>query len=625
MRLVSLHVRLLFWFFAVGTNFSLFCQIVDDSTKQVYGPKTTKYLTEEVVLNNLGDYQVVDTSLYLMERQSLVDKSNRELQDLGVIGTALFPVFHTPSKTYGRTSGYNSYYRFATQPNEVKYYDTKSPFFDLFAMLGGGNRNIVDVAFSRNVNPNWNVGFDYKRLTVDKQLAVNGEGDRQVQSSSFVGSTHYKNQKIPYQIMFHYSQLNHNTVELGGVRYLTENRLRSELFEFENALLRLEDATTNFKERRIHLYHDYQIADQFQLYHLLDRRSEENTYKDFADDAIGDYDPYGDFYSNFLIDEDSTYQRTNFISLSNEAGIKGEISSIFYRTYLRFRWVDFSYNYLDPRADKLEQYIGGYARFKWKDKFSIVGNAEYLRGGEYTIGGNLSSNFINASYQTSKYAVPFIYQRYFGNHHEWNNSFSPVFTNQLEGSIRFIYSFLELRPTLHLTSYQNYLYFDQERQARQSEGTFLISRLGGKANFRFLNQKEEGWHLENEVYFTNVAGEGASLVRIPKLFYNGRVFWRGNWFSDLVPFEVGLDMHTRSAYFANNFAPEIQQFYLQDEYEIEGYFKADFFINMRLDNFFFSLKWTHVDQPTDGGYFASPFYPGQPRSLDLNVKWRFFD
>ncbi|MDE0472860.1 MAG: hypothetical protein OXH57_13075, partial [Ekhidna sp.] len=73
------------------------------------------------------------------------------------------------------------------------------------------------------------------------------------------------------------------------------------------------------------------------------------------------------------------------------------------------------------------------------------------------------------------------------------------------------------------------------------------------------------------------------------------------------------------------FSPELQQFYLQDELRIPGYYKADLFINMRLDKFLLSVKWTHIDQPSDNGYFASPFYPGQPRVIDLIFRWMFFD
>ena len=599
---------------------------MDDSTKQIYGPKTTKFIREENLLNNTGDYQTIDTSIYLLERQSVVDRNAREFQNLGVIGTPTFSVFHVPQQAIGRSSGFNAYSNFAFDPSIINYYDTKSPYFDLFGMLGGGNRNIIDIGFSRNVNPNWNVGFKYRRLTVDKQLARDGQGDRQVEGAAFAAYTHYKHAKVPYQLLFHYSQLNHNAVDLGGVRFLDTDSSRTDLFQYEIALLRLEDAQTNVKDRRIHLFQEYQLAEQLQLYHVLDRHTEQHTYEDFSgSSSTTDYNTYTDFYPNFFVDEDSTYQRANFSSFSNEAGIKGDISNVFYRTFLRFRWVDFDYNYLDPEFDAFEQYIGGYLRFKWREKFSVVTNGAYIVGGGYDFKGTLSSTLLNAYYRTSNYAVPFIYNRYFGNHHEWSNSFEPTFTNQLGGNVNLRSKFFELVPTVDFTSYQNYLYFDQNRQPVQNTGTFVISKLGGNLNLRFLNSKGEGWHLENQAFYTRVAGDGAAQVRIPEIFFNGRFFWRGNWFDDLVPFEVGVDTHARSAYFANSYAPEIQQFYLQDEYEIEGYFKADLFLNMRLDKFFLSLKWTHIDQPNDGGYFASPYYPGQPRVLDVNVKWRFFD
>ena len=386
-----------------------------------------------------------------------------------------------------------------------------------------------------------------------------------------------------------------------------------------------KNAQSNYRERRWHLYQDYQIAEQFQLYHKLDYRTEESTFKDFEDGGSSSYNTYLDFYPNFFIDPDSTYQRANFSSFENEAGIKGDLSSIFYRAYLKLRAVDFYYNYLNPNVQTLEKYIGGYARFKWRDKFNVVGNGEYLVGGEYTLGGSLNSELINLSYQTTKFNVPFIYEDYFGNHHEWSNSFSPVFTNTLKGTIKLKYKFVEVVPSANFTTYQNFVYFDENRQASQTSGTSIIGTIGGNLNLRFLNEKGEGWHLENEVLATKVTGGDAGVFRIPPIFYNGRIFWRGNWFKDKVPIEVGVDSHARSAYFANNFAPELQQFYLQNEFQIPGYYKADIFVNMRLDKFLFSFKWTHFDQPTDGGYFASPYYPGQPRAIDLVVKWMFFD
>ncbi|MFT7020616.1 MAG: hypothetical protein ACJASO_002812, partial [Cyclobacteriaceae bacterium] len=63
-------------------------QILDDSTKQVYGPTTTKVFTESGLIFNKLDTIYVDTSQYRIERFAFTDRLNREYQDLGNIGTA---------------------------------------------------------------------------------------------------------------------------------------------------------------------------------------------------------------------------------------------------------------------------------------------------------------------------------------------------------------------------------------------------------------------------------------------------------------------------------------------------------------------------------------------------------
>ena len=613
------------FFFSI--TFISSAQILDDTTELVYGPTTTKFIYKSQILNNQRDYFTVDTSLYLFERQSFVDRYQRKYQNLGNFGTALFPVFYTPQETIGRTSGFNTFSAYSRAGNKIKYYDTKSPFIDLFAYLGGGNKNIVKIDFSRNVREGWNVGFDIHKITTDKLIANNGEADRQTVNTSFDIYTHYQNQKIPYQAVFYYTNLSHEVVEQGGVRF-SDDSLISDLFELDNALTRLVDAQNQRKESTWHLYHDYRIAEQFQLYHTLDIYQEENTYKDFTDGTTSgsDYNTYLDGYNGiFQIDADSTYERSNFSSTTNEFGIKGDLSTIFYRAYFKFRSLDFKYFLLDPVPRTNETYLGGYARFNWREKFAVIGEAELLQGGEYSFKGKLRSDVLNVSYESKKFNVPFIYSAYLGNHYFWQNEFTPVFVNQLDASLGASYKFLTFRPKASFTAYNDWVYFDENQLPRQASSV-AISTIGGEINAAFESKrKAEGFFLENEILTTAVSGNAANQVRIPELFYNGRYYWRGLLFGDNVPVEVGIDAHARSAYYANQYSPVLQQFYVQNEFELDGYFKTDVFINMRLDKFYFGIKWLHFDQPSDGGYFMTPYYPGQPRSVDLIIRWTFFD
>lgn len=625
-------MRILLFLVTVFISSLLSAQIVDDSTKQVYGPTTTKFTFEENLLNNNEKYYLVDTSLYNFERKPYGAQEWDRYQSLGSIGTSLFPIFFPSPNLIGRTSGFNAYTLYAKDPSRIQYYDTKSPFLNLFAYLGGGNRNVVDVNFSRNVNENWNIGFDLRKITTDKQLARDRETDRLVIGSSFDIYTHYKNDKVPYQLLFNYSSFSHKVLEQGGVLYGSDSII-SDFFEYDNVALRLDGAQSEVKNGRWHLYQDYQIAEQFQLYHRFDSRKEQNTYFDYIETTVNGYNQYEDFYTDFFLNADSTFEKTTFKTVENEAGLKGDLADVFYRAYVKLRSVNQDFLAMDSTGNaqtssinKLtEKYIGGYARFDWKDKFAVIAEGEIEQGGEFKLGGKISSNLLNAEYETKKYNVPYIYSSYQGNHHNWTNDLNPILVNRLSGSLNFKYKGIELVPEASFTTYNNFVYLDTLIAPQQVASASLISSIGGHVNFQFSNKKEETFHFENEIVATNVSGGAADQIRIPALFYNGKLYWDGLFFKDKVPVQFGADLHAQTSYFANSYAPDIQQFYIQDDFEIKGYLQADIFINMRVENVSVGLKWHYFNQPVDNGYFATPYYPNQPKTIDLLVRWLFFD
>jgi hypothetical protein len=137
--------------------------------------------------------------------------------------------------------------------------------------------------------------------------------------------------------------------------------------------------------------------------------------------------------------------------------------------------------------------------------------------------------------------------------------------------------------------------------------------------------KHEGFHFENEAYVTEVSGNTSSNIRVPTLFYTGRFFYRGWWFEETVPVEVGFNIHARTGYFANQYDPVTQQFYVQDDVKVNRYYTIDPFINLSIEKVRIFVKLTYINQPARDGYFVTPFYPGQKRSIDFGVRWIFFD
>lgn len=160
--------------------------LLDDSTKIMYGMNTTSYILSSQLLEGDTNFTQVDSSLNNFEKFSIFEKKKMRFQNLGNLGTPLEDLFDRTPKFFNISSGFNSLDLYYNVIRNNKFYNTKSPFIDLELILGGKGRNKVDFLFTRNINKNWNIGFDIHRIASDKQIgATKTKGDRNVNSSAF--------------------------------------------------------------------------------------------------------------------------------------------------------------------------------------------------------------------------------------------------------------------------------------------------------------------------------------------------------------------------------------------------------------------------------------------------------
>src|SRR5687768_6439022 len=191
-------------------------RIIDDTTKQVYGPKTSKYYYEKDVFLNRITYHPIDTSIRNFHKFNYVQWHNNVYQDLGNIGTSIMPIFYQIPSLIGVTSGFNSYNLY-WDDEQIRYFDTKSPYSNIRATLGGKGRSATRISFSRNITPQWNFGFTFRPLLIDKQIQRQGKGDRQVRATYYDIYTAYQTPDSSYRVMFSYRRNKHETDENGGV------------------------------------------------------------------------------------------------------------------------------------------------------------------------------------------------------------------------------------------------------------------------------------------------------------------------------------------------------------------------------------------------------------------------
>jgi len=90
--------------------------------------------------------------------------------------------------------------------------------------------------------------------------------------------------------------------------------------------------------------------------------------------------------------------------------------------------------------------------------------------------------------------------------------------------------------------------------------------------------------------------------------------------------QVGVDLHYKSPYYANAYMPITQQFYLQNNQQVEGYILADLYANLRVNRTRLFVKLTHANQGVlQPGYFVAPNYLQMRRGFAFGVDWYLFD
>ena len=187
--------------------------IVDDSTKQVYGAYTTFYQTFEDIKYNRDNLHKIDSTIGNRYNFSVVEMSRHRYQSLGNLGTALHPVFYTQPTSIGIRSGFDAYVPYYITADKIEFFDTKSPYTPLDVGLGGGGRTVTNVKHTRNITPYLNAGFHFRKINADKQIASTGSGDNHARSVAYYLHGDYQSPDGKYRGLASLSRINHKVWE----------------------------------------------------------------------------------------------------------------------------------------------------------------------------------------------------------------------------------------------------------------------------------------------------------------------------------------------------------------------------------------------------------------------------
>ncbi|OON69405.1 hypothetical protein B0919_09000 [Hymenobacter sp. CRA2] len=625
-------------------------QVIDDSTKVIYGPKTTLVVREVNVLRNVPEGTVLDTSLTGIHNSRNWYYDSTFQQDLGNVGLASRRLLWDTNTQLGARLGRNAFDKYFRDPATIPYYDTRSPYTFFRFVQGSQGEQIFEGSYSRSIKKAVNVGIAYERFGANKQLGSPGNSRAsQVAHSGVLIFARYQTKDDRYHVLANYYVGRHRAIEQGGIRpSATDGDTLSNLFDYRAETVWLTQAQNVDNRDRFHLAHTYNLVGKgLTAFHVLDWQRQYNRY---TDDALSISNLAPVFYPRFRLDSTKTDDRANYRQIENTFGLLGRSSWAEYRVYGRYRNARLTTNSFFTRAlpGRVAQadtainqlFAGGNLAFRWRKIFGVELAGEYKFFNEFWLRGQLRLGPLTGQVLHSTYAPTLTQQRFYGNHYYWNRDLRNTTVDHVTVGLdqRFGDAQARLQQRIQLSAsgvniYQLVYYGQDGANSRDFRPLQLSDSKRLFIGFVRHQLRYGVLRLDNQLTYTQ-GGDGEGL-RIPKLVANSRIYFEGHLLKKVLYSQVGVETYVQSRYTPYDYSPSTQQFFVQDQFTSRTYPIVDVFFTADIKTVSVFLKMAYVNQglyrhdsgffPETDGYFPTPFYTGIPRSFQLGLKWNFFD
>ncbi len=230
--------------------------------------------------------------------------------------------------------------------------------------------------------------------------------------------------------------------------------------------------------------------------------------------------------------------------------------------------------------------------------------------------------------------VPTFYQRNYHSKHLWwdNSDLNSETRTRVEGLFTYRRTNTSLRVAIE--EIQNYTYFGMSYDATTTGRTNMTAGVGQfSGNINLLTaQLRQNFRLgilnwENILTFQN--SNQQDILPVPALNVFTNLYLKFKIVNELAV-ELGADAYFFTKYYAPDFAPQINQFAVQQNaasrVKIGGYPFVDAYVNMHLKHTRFFIMFSHANAGNgDRMYFLTPHYAQNSRVFRMGLSWNFFN
>ncbi len=516
---------------------------------------------------------------------------------------------------------------------DIHYFYMPTPFTELMYKTAFEQGQLLDSFFTVNLSPQFNFSLAYKGLrSLGKYQHI------LTSTGNFRFTTNYKTKNNRYQARGHIVFQDQSNQENGGLRNEDIENFESGNAEFKDRSVfdpNFEDAESILEGKRFYFDHKYNI--------LQKKDSINNTQLN-----VGNVVTFEDKFFRYEQESPNAIFGDAFTSrIDNRTNLEhfyAEVNSTFNHSKLGMIKALVGYTELSYGYDKLVFVDGMLIPNRINDNIVKIG-AEYrnqfgklLVHGK--VGANISGEFdgnyflggagyqvnpdlvINGEISTSSKAPNFnflLHQSDYINYN-WENNFSNVETRQLSFHVK---SDKYVNVDAQLTSIDNYTFFQRNADSIvkpfQSNSTVNYLRIRVAKELRFKD-----FALDNTIEYQNVL-DGEGVLNVPEFITRNTLYYHKHLFKKALYLQTGITFNYFTKYNLNAYDPVLAEFYVQNDQELGGFPRFDFFVNIKVRQTRIYLMFEHFNSSFTGyNYYSAPNYPYRDFVVRFGLVWNFF-
>jgi Putative porin len=520
--------------------------------------------------------------------------------------------------------------------DDINYYYVPTPFTELMFKTAFEQGQLLDSFFTVNTSPQFNFSIAYKGLrSLGKYQHI------LTSTGNFSFTANYKTKNGRYNARAHTVMQDLLNQENGGI-------LDEDIINFESGNPEFidrsvfdpvfQDAESVLKGKRFYLDHQYNIVQQKDsiknnVLSIGNIISFEDKFYQYNQSRI-----YNEVFGEAFISSDLN-DKVTLENVYIEANAKYQNKTIG-EVKFKIGYNDFNYGY-----NKLVSLSGVNIANRLKGNVVSVGGeykntiGEFLVHGKFgiNISGDFSGNFlegkakytlnedtsvlakININSKAPNYNF-LLYQSGYINYN-WQTNFSNVETKQLGFLLK---SKKLLDVDLDYTTINNYTYFNKsivDDLLKPNQYNEVINYFRVKLSKEIKYGK---FALNNTIRYQNVI-DGKGIINVPEIVTRNALYYSNHFFDKALFLQTGITFSYFSKYNMNGYDPLLAEFYVQNENQLGGFPRIDFFINAKIRQTRIYLKAEHLNSSFTGyTFYSAPNYPYRDFAIRFGLVWNFF-